>query len=223
MRSGAATSDALHLAGLQHAQQLGLQPDRHVGDFVEEQRALVCHLETADAVVAGVGEGPLDVAEQLALGDALGEAAGVHGDEGPRSALGQPVHPGGGHFLAGAVLAGDQDRRVRRRDPLDGLADLLHAARVADERRHRAPLQPGVRGLEALVAAQRPAQIDLGADGEQQPLVVPGLLDVVARAAPHRFDRRRRATGVMTSTGRGDRRREPLHEVGLLPRGRSRV
>ena len=119
-------ADALDFAGLQHAQQLRLQPDRHVGDLVEEQRALVCHLEAADAVVARVGERPLHVAEELALGDALGEAAGIHRDERARLAVRQRVHPRGDDFLAGAVFAGDEHCGIRRRDALDRLPHLLH-------------------------------------------------------------------------------------------------
>ena len=38
-------SDLLHLAGLQHAEQLRLETDRHVGDLVEEQRPFVGQLE----------------------------------------------------------------------------------------------------------------------------------------------------------------------------------
>ena len=43
-------ADALELAGLEHAQQLRLQVERHVGDFVQEQRAAVGELEAADAI-----------------------------------------------------------------------------------------------------------------------------------------------------------------------------
>ncbi len=40
----------LQLAGLEHAQQLGLLRERHVADLVEEERAAVGQLEAADAV-----------------------------------------------------------------------------------------------------------------------------------------------------------------------------
>ena len=36
---GFGRADALHFADLEHAQKLGLQIHRHIGDFVEEQRA----------------------------------------------------------------------------------------------------------------------------------------------------------------------------------------
>ena len=70
-------SDPLEFAGLQHAQQLVLLAQRDVGDLVEEQRAAVGQLEAADAIDLGVGERAFDVAEQLALEHAFGDAAGV--------------------------------------------------------------------------------------------------------------------------------------------------
>ena len=60
---------------------------------------------------------------------------------------------------------------------------------LGDDLRHALAAQQRVLGLEPLPLAQRLAQFDLGPDDRQQPRVVPGLLDEVARAAPHRFDR----------------------------------
>src|SRR5207247_2717715 len=54
--TGARRAEPLELAGLDDAQQLGLLAERHVGDFVQEQRAEVRQLEAADAVRLGVGE-----------------------------------------------------------------------------------------------------------------------------------------------------------------------
>ena len=56
-------ADALELALLQHAQQLGLQRRAHGPDFVEEERAFVRLLEAALAIGDGAGEGAAHVAE----------------------------------------------------------------------------------------------------------------------------------------------------------------
>jgi len=40
-------ADARELAVLEHVQELGLQPQRHLADLVEEERALVGRLELA--------------------------------------------------------------------------------------------------------------------------------------------------------------------------------
>ncbi len=64
-RLGAA--DAVDHALLDGAQELGLQPHVHLGDFVEQQRAAGRLLELADAARDRAGEGALLVAEQLGL------------------------------------------------------------------------------------------------------------------------------------------------------------
>jgi hypothetical protein len=50
-------ADALEAAVLRDAQQLGLELRRHLGDFIEENRAAVGHLESADALGDRAGEG----------------------------------------------------------------------------------------------------------------------------------------------------------------------
>ena len=45
--TGPAAAQALDLARLEHAQQLGLQLERHVADLVEQQRAAVRLLDAA--------------------------------------------------------------------------------------------------------------------------------------------------------------------------------
>ena len=57
------TAQALEFLLLQQPQQLGLRAQRHVADFVEEERPLVSLLELADAATVGSGEGALLVAE----------------------------------------------------------------------------------------------------------------------------------------------------------------
>ena len=56
-------ADALQLSGFQDPQELGLLFGRDVRDFIEKKSAAAGQLEVADAVVAGIGERPLYVAE----------------------------------------------------------------------------------------------------------------------------------------------------------------
>ena len=74
-------ADALDLALLQRAQQLGLQRQRHQADFVDEERAAVREFEPADAVGDGAGERAARVAEQLGLGQTFGNGGRVERDE----------------------------------------------------------------------------------------------------------------------------------------------
>ena len=63
-------ADALELALLEDAEQLGLRVGRQLADLVEEDGAAVGQLEAADAPGDGAGEGAFLVAEQLALDQA---------------------------------------------------------------------------------------------------------------------------------------------------------
>ncbi len=66
-------ADALERHLLQDAEQLGLDFEVDVADLVEEERAAVGLLEPTDAVAVCTGEGTLDVAEELAFQQALGQ------------------------------------------------------------------------------------------------------------------------------------------------------
>src|SRR5262249_58623664 len=61
------------LAFLQHAEQLRLELQRHVPNFVEKQSSTVCEREAADMGCDGTGESTPFVAEKLAF-----EKAGRH-------------------------------------------------------------------------------------------------------------------------------------------------
>src|SRR5690606_21334783 len=66
-------ADALDLAFLQRAQELGLRAERQLADLVEEQRAAIGELELTGTVRDRTGERAAHVAEQLALDHALGK------------------------------------------------------------------------------------------------------------------------------------------------------
>ena len=114
---------------LERAQELDLQLDRHLADLVEEQRAAVGRLELALLVRDRAGERALDVAEQLALEQVLGDRAAVDRDERLAGARRAVVDLARDQLLAGAGLAGDQHRDVGRRDLLDLAEHLLHRRR----------------------------------------------------------------------------------------------
>ena len=123
---GGGRADALELAGLEYAEEFGLLARGDVGDLVEEEGAAVGELEAAYAVGAGVGKCALDVAEELGLEGSLGESAGIDGDERAMGAEGEAVESLGDDFLAGPVLAGDEDVGVRRADACDEVQHGAH-------------------------------------------------------------------------------------------------
>src|SRR5690606_27328434 len=84
-------ADAHDLARLEHREELLLLRRADVADLVEEERAAVRGLEAARPVGLGAGEGAPDVAEQLALEEALGERAEVHAHERLAGAVAEAV------------------------------------------------------------------------------------------------------------------------------------
>ena len=97
---GAVAADALHLPLFQDAQQLGLHHQRHVADFVQEQRAAVGLFEFAQVPGGGAGERALLMAEQLGFDQLAGHGRAVQGDERAVAARAALVQGARDQFLA---------------------------------------------------------------------------------------------------------------------------
>src|SRR5205085_4727156 len=74
-------ADTLVRALLDRAEQLRLQRQREVGDFVEKERAAVGEGEGSIARADGAGVGTALVTEQLAAGERLDDRRAVDDDE----------------------------------------------------------------------------------------------------------------------------------------------
>ena len=86
--AGFVLADAPHLAGLQGAQQLGLQRPGHRPDLVEKERAAARVLDEAGPRRGRAGEGAAGMSEQLVFQQRFGQRGAVEGDEwlrGPRT------------------------------------------------------------------------------------------------------------------------------------------
>jgi hypothetical protein len=186
-------ADRHHLALLQSGQQFGLEVEREVADLVQEERAAVGCLHAADAVALGVGEGALHVPEQLGIEQAFGDGAEIHRDQLLARPARAAVEFACDQFLAGAVLAEDQDVGISRPRALDQRIDAGHCGGAAEQRAGAGSGRLAGRGGGGLAGAgRRHARIAQGrgvAHGGQQPLVGPGLGHEVGRAALHRLDR----------------------------------
>src|SRR5712691_11245045 len=110
-------SDAVDLSELDSAQQLRLERERQLADFVEKQRAAVRVLEEADLVVGRARKGAPHVAEQLALEQGFDDGRAVHGHETGVRAPGERVKRAGDELLARPGFAGDEHRADVRRQP----------------------------------------------------------------------------------------------------------
>ena len=110
-----AAADALELLLDQHAQHLALRLHRHVGDFVDIERAAVRLLQRADLARPAAILG----AEQLLL-DPVGRHGGrIEHDEGPVGALRLRMDDARRQLLARTRRASDEDAAVGRRHLLE--------------------------------------------------------------------------------------------------------
>src|SRR4029078_4900246 len=100
----------------ERAQELGLHGLGQLADLVEEQRAAVGLGEQAAARRRRAGERARRVAEQLAVGELVGDGRAVDRDEraGPAAAI---VELAGDELLADAGLAEHEQRRRAGRGP----------------------------------------------------------------------------------------------------------
>ena len=219
-----AGADALERHLLEHAQQLDLHLRRHVADLVQEQRAAVGRLEPADLVADGVGESPLDVAEQFTFQQAGRQVGAMDLDErlaGPRAVV---VDGAGQQPLAGAALAAQQHRRRRRRH----LAHQMQAAAAPAgwSRPGRRP-RPGVptagrvapgAGLGSL--GQRLAAGELALQRDDAPVLLRDLFDLRLQLAVERVDG---AVAFGADQGQGGDLGEGRQQVQVLRRVRPRL
>ena len=114
-----ASADPLDHSLLQEAQNLHLQRERKIADFVQHQRAAIGRLDLADRLPRGAGEGALFVAEQLAFEQVVGNGGAIDGDEALAAPRRQVVHGAREELLARAALAEQQDGGARARDFFD--------------------------------------------------------------------------------------------------------
>ena len=101
--------------------------------LVEEQRAAVGQLESADAPLSRAGERAFHVAEQFAFDQARGDGAAVELHERSIATRAALVDGAGDELLARAGLAVDQYARVRAGDEIDLAQRLLQGRARADD------------------------------------------------------------------------------------------
>src|SRR5207302_11007621 len=111
-RNAAVAAHALDLAFLEHAQELRLHRERHIADFVEEERAAVRLLELPQVPRESAGERALFVAKKLGLDQLRRDRGAVYGDERRRAPGARLVQRARHQLLARARLTQDADARL---------------------------------------------------------------------------------------------------------------
>ncbi len=108
-----------------------------MADLVEEDAAPVGELEEAGlAALLRAGEGPVLVAEELALDEVVGEGAQVHSEEGAALAGAGGVDGRGEELLARARLAVDEDGQVGGGEARGYAPRAIHGDALADDVLH---------------------------------------------------------------------------------------
>ena len=133
------SANANHASALEDSQQLRLQVDRHLGDFVEEQRSSGGPLEIALVLAYRTGERSTFVPEQLGLDQIGGYRAAVHADERAVAPCAARVQQLRGDFLACTRFADEHDCRQRSCNPTDALHDFHHLGRLSDQGTYAVP------------------------------------------------------------------------------------
>ena len=200
---GLIAADSLEGALLQHAQQLDLHRQRHIADFIEEQRAPVGQLEAPRPAGDGTGERALLVAEQFAFQQLRRDRPAVDRHERPFATLGMVMQVARDHFLAGARLAEDQHAGLGVRDLLHHRPHVLDGATGA----HQATEQVRLALTAPLAGLVVHFAIDLGAVQRVEQLVVAG----------RHLQRGQHAAAQLFGAIRGERLSDHQHREELVP------
>src|SRR4030042_1993377 len=118
---------------LKYPQEAQLQLGADISDLIKEYGAAVGLLKFPFFLCDGIGEGPLLMAEQLALQQGLSEGNARDGYErtaGPQALI---VHGPCQQLLPGPAFAEDQDVGVALRGGAGQIEDLLHRGTVASQ------------------------------------------------------------------------------------------
>ena len=111
---GTVGSEALDLALLQNAQQLGLKVKRHLTDFVKKNGAAVGEFELAYFVCDRTGKGALRMAEEFTFQQSLRDSSAVDGDKWLVASMAGIMDVACKLFLTAAAFSFYQDICVRR-------------------------------------------------------------------------------------------------------------
>ena len=128
------TAETFKLALFQHAQQLGLRRHTHIADFIQKDRAAMCRLKLALALIGRACERTFFVAEQFRFNQFARHRGAVHRNElALPTARALVVNGARDQFFARAGFAANQHRNFCRRDFGNQVIDLLHAVTGAEQ------------------------------------------------------------------------------------------
>jgi hypothetical protein len=113
---GAVASQAFELLFLKNAEELWLQFERQISDFIKKQRAAVSRLKSSHRLSDGAGESASFVTEKLALKQGARNCCTIECNKPVRTARAGFVNCLCNDFFAGPRLTSDQDGTIHRRN-----------------------------------------------------------------------------------------------------------
>src|SRR5260370_38091972 len=119
-------------ARLKDAQQLGLQSQRKLADFVEEDASAFGDFQQPFLLTDGAGECSLLVPEQLTFQKRFRQRGAIQGQKGLILAGAILMNGASSKLLARATFDVNEDSGFTGGDLLDKLVDLAHAMALAD-------------------------------------------------------------------------------------------
>ena len=155
---GLRAADGPDFLVLQYAQQLHLQGQRHVTDFVEKHGAAFGRLEQALVVARRAGKGTFHVTEQFRLEQLLGNGAAIDRHEGPGGPRAGFMDRARQEFLARPAFTPYEHAGVACRNQFGFAQDAFNGRAACNDL--GTPLGIAV-GVFATAAAQRHGSLDL--------------------------------------------------------------
>src|SRR5437899_9481459 len=173
-------AQALELLFLQDTEQFGLQCQRNIAHFIQEERAFVGQLETANPLRYGSGERDFLVAKKLTFQQIQRNGSAIQLCERASAPRADVVNRARDQLLAGACFALDKDGGICRRDAFDLFEhrfqsrtvayELLESALIGNliatpeifESSHREPPAPRARSLSGSTLQSRSNSLEQG-------------------------------------------------------------
>src|SRR3984893_1477956 len=110
-----------------------MQFEGYIADLIQKQRSLVRQFESSNPLGYGACERTFLMAKQLAFEKAQRNGCAVHLYKRLILARAQVVNCASDHLFAGARLALDEDRRVRRRNDSNALEHSFQPLTIAND------------------------------------------------------------------------------------------
>jgi hypothetical protein len=128
---GAATSETFEFLFLQNTEELGLQREWYVADFIQKEGPFVSQFESANLLCNGACKSAPLMAKKLTLEQVEGNGGTVQLDQRVAAAGARIVDRVSDEFFASAGLSLDEHSRVRRRNSFGLLQNDSQGGAVA--------------------------------------------------------------------------------------------